>query len=239
MRRIVFASIMGLVVVALCALGVWQVQRLSWKEALIAQVNARVHAPAVPAPQPADWKQVSAADAYRHVTIRGHLLNRDEAQVYTLSELGAGYWVMTPLRTDDGAIVYINRGFVPMDNKSPAARAAGQTDAEVTVTGLLRLPEAKGWLFSQANDPAHDAWYHRDIAALAASRHLGRVAPYFIDADATPNPGGWPRGGMTVVKFPSSHLVYAITWFSLAAMLAAVLVWFVRQRPEAFETEDL
>lgn len=231
MRRIIFTALMGVVVLVLAALGVWQVQRLSWKEALIAQVNARVHAPAVAAPQ----GSVSAADAYRHVSVRGHLLNADEAQVYTLSELGAGYWVMTPLRTDNGAVVYINRGFVPMDHKAPDTRATAQTDSEVTVTGLLRLPETQGWLFSQANDPAHDAWYHRDIAALAASHHLGAVAPYFIDADAAPNPGGWPRGGMTVIKFPNSHLVYAITWFSLAGMLLAVLIWQFRQKPEAFD----
>ncbi len=234
MRRIVFMGLMSLVVLALCALGVWQVERLSWKEALIAQVNARVHAPAVPAPTAA-----TKDDAYRHVTVRGHLLNANEAQVYTLSELGAGYWVMTPLRTDDGAIVYINRGFVPMEAKAPATRPAGQVEGEVTVTGLLRLPETQGWLFSQANDPAHDAWYHRDIAALAASRQLGTVAPYFIDADATPNPGGWPRGGLTVIKFPNSHLVYAITWFSLAAMLLAVLVWFIRRGPEALSKEEI
>ncbi len=235
MRRVVFGSLMGLVVVALCGLGVWQIQRLFWKEALIAQVNARVHAPAVPAPQGG----VSAADAYRHVTVSGHLLHADEAQVYTLSTLGAGYWVMTPLRTDDGAVVYINRGFVPMDRKAPSTRAAGQGDGAVTVTGLLRLPEPRGWLFSQANDPAHDAWYHRDIAGMAASRHLGAVAPYFIDADATANPGGWPRGGLTVIAFPNSHLVYAITWFSLAGMLAAVLIWFVRRGPEALGQEEV
>jgi surfeit locus 1 family protein len=224
---------MGLIVVALCALGVWQVQRLFWKEALIAHVNALVHAPAVPAPGPAAWGRVSADDVYRHVTVRGRFLNVAEAHVYALSELGAGYWIMTPLRTDDGALVYINRGFVPMDLKAQAAHAAGQTDAEVTVTGLLRLSEAKGALISQPNDPAHDLWYRRDLAALAQSRHLGPVAPYFIDADATPNPGGWPRGGLTVIAFPNSHLVYAITWFSLAAMLTGVLIWQARRGANA------
>ena len=243
MRRIVFGSLMGAMVLVLCALGAWQVQRLFWKEALIAHVNARVHAQAVAAPGPAAWAQVSDNDTYRHVTVRGRFLNAAEAQVYTLSELGAGYWVMTPLREDDGTMVYINRGFVPMDDKAPAARAAGQSDAEVTVTGLLRLPEAKGWLFSQPNDPAHDLWYRRDIAAIAQNRHLGTVAPYFIDADATPNPGGWPRGGLTVISFPNSHLVYAITWFSLAAMLIGFLIWQVKREPgaddEGFEGREV
>jgi len=226
---------MGLAVVALCALGVWQVQRLFWKEALIAHVNAVVHAPPVAAPDPSAWARVSQDDVYRHVTVRGHFLNAAEAQVYALSDLGAGYWIMTPLRRDDGTLVYINRGFVPMDLKAQPAHAAGQTDAEVTVTGLLRLSEAKGWLFSQPNDPAHDLWYRRDLAALAQSRHLGTVAPYFIDADGTPNPGGWPRGGLTVISFPNSHLVYAITWFSLAAMLLGVLIWQFREGPQEKE----
>ncbi len=233
MRRIVFGSLMGVVVLILCALGAWQVQRLMWKTALIAQVNARVNATPAPAPGPAAWAGVTAADAYRHVTVHGTFLYADEAQVYTLSELGAGYWVMTPLRTGDGAIVYVNRGFVPMDDKAPATRPAGQVGGEVTVTGLLRVPETRGWLFSQANDPAHDAWYHRDVAAMARSRRLGTVAPYFIDADATPNPGGWPRGGLTVIKFPNSHLVYAITWFSLAAMLIGVMIVQLRKRPDS------
>ncbi len=235
MRRIVFGSLMGLFVLAFCGLGAWQIQRLFWKEALIAQVNARVNAPAVAAPGAAAWLGLSAADAYRHVTVHGRFVNAAEAQVYALSDLGAGYWIMTPLRTDDGAVVFVNRGFVPMTQKAPATRAVGQLEGEVTVTGLLRLSENKGWLFSQPNDPAHDAWYHRDVAALAQSRHLGAVAPYFIDADKTPNPGGWPRGGMTVISFPNSHLVYAITWFSLAAMLAGFLIWQGRRGPA---TED-
>ena len=224
---------MGLFIIVLCALGVWQVQRLFWKEALIAQVNTRVHAPAVPAPAGA----VSATDAYRHVAVRGRFLNGDEAQIYALTDLGPGYWVMTPLRADNGAVIFINRGYVPMDQKAPATRAAGQTDAEVTVTGLLRLTEARGWLFSQPNDPAHDLWYRRDVAALAHSRRLGAVTSYFIDADATPNPGGWPRGGLTVIKFPNSHLVYAITWFSLAAMLIGFLIWNWRRESSAGKEE--
>jgi surfeit locus 1 family protein len=232
----------GLTVLAIClllALGVWQVQRLAWKTELIARVNARVDAPAVAAPGTAEWGRVNKADdEYRHVTLRGRLMNDAEAQVYTVSDYGAGYWVMTPLKRDDGAIVYINRGFVPMDRRMPSTRAEGQPQGEVTITGLLRMPEARGWLLQQANDPAHDAWYRRDIAAMAQSRHIGPVAPYFVDADASPNPGGWPKGGLTVVKFPNSHLAYALTWFSLAAMLAGVSVWLMWfRKPESDEDQ--
>jgi len=222
MRRIVLGTLVVLCVALLTALGVWQVQRLAWKTDLIARVNARVHAAPAPAPSGAVTRE---DDEYRRVQLHGHFLNADESQVYTLSELGAGYWVMTPLKTDDGRIIYINRGFVPEDKKAPATRAQGQTDAGVTVTGLLRMPEVKGWLFQQANDPAHDLWYRRDVAQMAARHGLGPVAPYFIDADDTPNPGGWPKGGLTVVKFPNSHLQYAITWFAMAILLAGAAIW--------------
>jgi surfeit locus 1 family protein len=229
-KRSLLSLLMALPVVAaiaiFMALGLWQVQRLAWKTDLIAKVDARVGAPAVASPGVADWARVNKTDdEYRHVTLHGRLQNDAEAQVYTVSDYGPGYWVMTPLRRDDGSTVYINRGFVPMDKHTPATRSVGQLQGEVTVTGLLRMPESKGWLFQQANDPVHDAWYRRDTSALALSRHIGSVAPYFVDADATPNPGDWPKGGLTVVKFPNSHLSYALTWFAMAAMLAGVSIW--------------
>ncbi|CAL4869250.1 hypothetical protein MMA231_03541 (plasmid) [Asticcacaulis sp. MM231] len=225
MRRLLFNALFLLAIAVFLTLGVWQVQRLVWKTNLIAEVDARVHAPVVSI-APTEWPQLTKKnDEYRHVTLAGQFLNDKEAQVYALSELGAGYWVMTPLKADDGTIVYINRGFVPTDHQAPATRLEGQVRGQVTVTGLLRMSENKGWLLSQANDPASDRWYRRDVLELANGRRLGTVAPYFIDADATPNPGGWPKGGMTVIKFPNSHLVYALTWFSLAAMLAGGMVW--------------
>ncbi|ESQ82093.1 SURF1 family protein [Asticcacaulis benevestitus] len=225
MRRLLFNALFLLAFAVFLTLGVWQVQRLMWKTKLIAEVDARVHASAVSI-APTEWPHLTKKkDEYRHVTLAGQFLNDKEAQVYALSERGAGYWVMTPLKADDGTIVYVNRGFVPTDHQAPATRLEDQVTGEVTVTGLLRMSEDTGWLLSQANDPVGERWYRRDVAELAQGRKLGTVAPYFIDADATPNPGGWPKGGMTVIKFPNSHLVYALTWFSLAAMLMGVMVW--------------
>ncbi len=231
MRRFIFGGLVIAAIALFTGLGMWQVQRLVWKTDLIARVNARVHAPAVAAPA-ASAVVSQKADEYRHVTLRGRFLNMDESQVYTVSDYGPGYWVMTPLQRDDGTIVYVNRGFVAMDKRDPATRAAGNPQDEVTVTGLLRIPETKGWLFSQANDPAHDTWYHRDIAAMAQARHVGPVAGYFVDADATPNPGGSPKGGLTVISFPNSHLMYAFTWFAMALGLAGVSIWLVWFKPK-------
>ena len=213
---------MGALMLALAAafvgLGVWQVQRRTWKLGLIAMVDARVHAPPVPAPGPAAWPGFPPeANQYLHVQVSGTLLNDRETSVQALTELGAGDWVVTPLRTDEGWIVLVNRGFVPSGRRNPASRSGGELSGHVTVTGLLRPSEPDGG-FLRHNDPGADRWFSRDVAAIARVRGLGAVAPYFIDADAAPNPGGFPVGGLTVISFPNNHLIYAITWFSLAAL---------------------
>lgn len=226
-KLIFFCVGLVLLAAALVALGTWQVERLAWKRDLIARVDARVHAEPVPPPARADWGRINAADdEYRRVAIGGTLENDRETLVYASTALGAGYWVMTPLRLADGTAILVNRGFVPTDRRDPASRTTGQVSGPVTVTGLLRMTEPEGTLL-RSNDVAADRWYSRDVAAIAEKRGVRGIAPYFIDADATPNPGGMPVGGLTVVAFPNSHFVYAITWYVLAAMVAGLLVYVV------------
>lgn len=217
----------------LVGLGTWQVERLHWKLDLIARVDARVHADPQVAPGPATWPSINANnDEYRHVRLDGTLLNNDEAQVYGVTDLGPGFWVLTPLKASDGTITMINRGFVPTDKRDPKTRPEGQITTPVTITGLLRLNEPKGTLL-RSNVPTEERWYSRDVTAIAATRGLTDVAPYFIDADAKPNPGGLPVGGLTQVVFPNSHLVYAITWFVMAIMslgMTAYLVFLERRK---------
>ncbi len=207
------------------ALGVWQVERLSWKLDLIARVDQRVKAEPVPAPL---GRSVNAADdEYRRVTTTGTLQNGKETLVYASTELGPGYWVMTPLSLPDGKAILINRGFVPVDKRNPETRQSGQLSGPVTITGLIRMTEPKGSLL-QSNDPASGRWYSRDVAAIAVEKGVTNAAPYFIDTDATPNPGGLPVGGLTRIVFPNNHLVYAITWFGLALMVAGLLGYVIR-----------
>ncbi|MFC7054230.1 SURF1 family protein [Hansschlegelia quercus] len=197
------------------ALGVWQIERRAWKLDLIERVDARFHAAPVPAPGPAEWPQISAErDEYRRVRLDGAFLPGRETFVQAVTDLGAGFWALAPFRTRDGFTVLVNRGFVAADHRAEAAAPA----AETSVAGLLRMTEPKGG-FLRANDPATDTWRSRDVAAIAQARGLSDAAPYFVDADATPNPGGVPLGGLTVVAFRNSHLVYALTWFALAAMV--------------------
>ncbi|SHF65926.1 surfeit locus 1 family protein [Kaistia soli DSM 19436] len=214
-------------VVLLTALGAWQLQRRSWKLDLIQKVEERVDAAPVAAPGPPEWPTINARDdEYRRVALSGQFLNDRETLVQAVTERGGGFWVMTPFATDWGFTVLVNRGFVPGDRRDASTRSEGQIAGDTAFAGLMRISEPGGG-FLRANDPAADRWYSRDVAAIAAAKDLGPVAPYFVDADATENPGGLPIGGLTVIAFPNNHLIYALTWFGMAALLAAAMVYVV------------
>nr|WP_211112291.1 SURF1 family protein [Azospirillum soli] len=223
-----FGIVATVVFAVLVALGSWQVERRAWKLALIERVETRVHAPPVPAPGRAEWPTITAADhEYRRVSVTGVFLNDRETLVAASTVLGPGSWVLTPLRRDDGTVILVNRGFVPPGRRDPATRTDGQVEGNVTVTGLLRISEPGGAML-RANDPAADRWFSRDVAAIAAARGLEEVAPYFIDADAGVGGPAFPVGGLTVIAFPNNHLVYAITWYGLAAMVAGGAAYLIR-----------
>ena len=229
---------MGLLVLAvfilLVALGTWQLQRRVWKLNLIHAVATRLHGPATPAPGPAGWPTVTAErDAYRKVQVSGVFDHSKETLVLALTELGAGDWVLTPLKTDRGFTVLVNRGFVSDDRRDARTRSAGQPQGPTTITGLMRMSEPGGG-FLRRNNPLGRRWYSRDVAAIGRAQSLSALAPYFIDADARPNPGGWPVGGLTVVTFPNSHLVYALTWYGMAALLAGASVTLAWPRRRAW-----
>ncbi|WPB59328.1 SURF1 family protein [Xylophilus sp. GOD-11R] len=218
--------------VAFVLLGSWQVQRRAWKLDLIERVEQRVHAAPTPAPGPDAWAGVSAAtDEYRHVTLAGVFLHQKEALVQATTVKGGGFWVLTPFDIGDGTTVLVNRGFVAPENRALASHGGDRPVGLTTVTGLLRMTEPGGG-FLRKNDPAGDRWYSRDVAAIAAARGLDRTAPYFVDADAAV----WasadePVGGLTVISFPNSHLVYAVTWFGLAALtVVGAFIWLREER---------
>lgn len=226
--RVLLALLATAAFAGLVLLGLWQVQRLGWKLALIERVERGLAAAPAAAPGPGEWARIGVEDSYRRIVVRGMFDHGREACTQAVTELGPGCWVMTPLHTEAGWWLLINRGFVDDAHRDPATRAAGQIAGSVQVEGLLRLSEPRGG-FLRRNDPAADRWYSRDVAALAAARQLpaAEVAPYFIDAGATVE--GGPVGGLTVVRFHNNHLVYALTWFGLAGMVAAGAVLVVRR----------
>lgn len=223
----------------LMALGTWQMQRKAWKEGLLAQISARTQAD----PQPFG-NVLSALTAtfeepydpeYVHVSVSGRFHHDKEQYLWAPDpDAGPGYHVYTPLEFAPDRVVWVNRGYVPMDKKPADARAEGQVSGDVTVTGLVRKPVYDPGRFTPDNEPYHQIYYWRslnDMHQAAFGKGPPKAAPLFIDADATPaNPGGLPKGGVTLIALPNRHLEYAITWYGLAGTLLAVYAAFVVAR---------
>jgi surfeit locus 1 family protein len=219
-------------VAILIGLGVWQLERKAWKENLITTLTARLARAPEPLPAPASWPRLKAdVDEYVRVKFSAEFLAGEEALVYTAGSAfrpdvqGPGYWVFAPARLADGAIVVIDRGFVPYEHKDAAARAAGVPNGVIDIVGALRWPEARG-LFTPNDEPQHNVWYLRDPRAIAAAKKWSDAAPFYVEQESPVPPGGLPHPGKLAVNLPDNHLQYAITWFGLALGLTGVYgVW--------------
>ncbi|HTC83186.1 MAG TPA: SURF1 family protein [Rhizomicrobium sp.] len=211
-----------LLVAILCGLGVWQLERLQWKLALIATVTGHMTAPPLTLDHILAMKPDDAQ--YRRVMLSGRFDHAKETYVFTTDASGAAvYHVLTPFHSDDGKTLIVDRGEVPKERLDPVTRRQGNPSDELAITGVWRAPDAPG-LFTPPPDVAHRIWYARDLKAITAADHLTLSAPVVIEADATPIPGGWPKGGQTVFSFRNQHLSYAVTWFGLAVVL--LCIWF-------------
>lgn len=235
-RRLAIPALVTLAgICVLAGLGLWQLERKAWKDALIESLTERLAAPAIDLPRPESWATLSPREwEFKRVKFSGAFLREQEALVYTVGSAlrpdvsGAGYWVFTPARLPESGVVMVNRGFVPEGEREPASRRE-RTDDLVAITGVMRWPERPG-LFTPDHNPQTNVWYLRDHAAIAAARGLGAVAPFYIDQEASVLENG-PRAGPLRVRLPNNHLQYAITWFALAAALLTVfLVWAFRPR---------
>jgi surfeit locus 1 family protein len=202
-------------------LSIWQLQRLQWKEALIASRVERTTAVAIDLPSagtdltPLEFRRVSIKGTYDHA---------HEFFLAARSQNGnVGFWIGTPFKTDRGELVLVNRGWVPEQKKLPTARAEGQVAGTVTLDAIIRLPQVKGY-FQPENEPARNIWFYIDPKQMAAADALPMRPDLYLDADPTPNPGGFPIGGQTRIELPNDHLQYAITWALLALSLAGVYV---------------
>jgi surfeit locus 1 family protein len=212
----------------LISLGVWQLHRLAWKENLIAEITARAKAAPQALPAFTDWPGLRPEDyEYRHVLAEGVFDNGKEALVFR-SGSEPGYHVLTPLRLRSGGYVIVNRGFVPIGRKDQSTRLDGQIEGDTKVTGLMRGPESRNF-FTPADDPAAGKYFTSDPDVIATHFGFAPAAPFIIDADANPIPGGLPKGGTTVLALPNNHLSYALTWFGLAAALFGVFTAYAWQ----------
>ena len=213
-------------VLLMLGLGVWQLHRLQWKEALIATIDQRIGAAAVPLPagndiEPDGWN-------YRHVRVTGRFLHDKEIHLLAYTERGnLGYHVITPLARQDGGYVLIDRGWVPTAKADPKTRPDGQLPGTVTVEGVVRHGWTQGW-FVPDNEPAKNLWFFGDLAAMAKTAGV-TVPPILVEAGPAPNPGGFPIGGQTLVTLPNHHLQYALTWFGMALALMVIYVLYHRK----------
>jgi surfeit locus 1 family protein len=219
---------------ALVALGTWQLERKAWKEALIAALTERLAAPPAALPAPAAWPSLNeASEEYRRVTFSATFDHGAEALVYAAASAfrpeisGPGFWVFTPARLPGGALVLVNRGFVPENRRDPASRAQGQIAGPVEIVGALRWPEHRSW-FAPADDPRKNLWFTRDPRAIAAGKRIGPVAPFYVEQEAPVPPGGLPQPGKLAVTLRNAHLQYAITWYGLALVLVVMFVVWAR-----------
>ncbi|WP_178133880.1 SURF1 family protein [Vineibacter terrae] len=224
-------------ILLMLGLATWQFQRMAWKGELIQRLHTRM------AEAPIDAAAVAADPAaaeYRKVRLVGTFLHDKELHLLARSlNRNVGLQVVTPLRLQSGEVVLFNRGWVPEERKDPARRPEGQVSGTVTVEGVVRLTEAGvgGW-FVPENRPDRNVWLTVDVAAMRRAAGLPdapdlKADRWWVAADATPNPGGFPIGGQTRVNLPNDHLQYAITWLLLAATLVVIYVVYHwrRQHP--------
>jgi len=211
----------------LVGLGIWQIERLQWKLNLIAQIRRNIDAPAISFDQ-ALTLGIERAQ-YRRVTVTGTLDNSKENYLYTTGPDGRpGYHILTPLTFLSGGAVMIDRGYVPPPLRDPAAHPGSEPGGIVHVTGILRTPDKPGF-FSPSVNLRDRVWFARDVQAMANFDRVRLVAPVVLEAVAIPGEK-WPRGGQTRIDLPNDHLQYALTWFLLAAALAAVYIAWHRAR---------
>ena len=222
----------------LLALGTWQVQRLAWKQGLIARVEANRSGEPVPYDELVAIAQGGGDVEYRPVRLRGRFLHEHEQYYLATHEGTTGRFVYTPLERSDGRFVWVNRGFVPQRRMDPATRADGQVAGTVEVTGLAReAPDAKPNFFTPENEPARRLyfWKDRDTMTRAAGLSPERVQPLFVDAARTGEHAvaALPRGGITRIEFSNNHLQYSVTWYGLAGCLVLVGGLFLVRRVRA------
>lgn len=235
---------LGLALVILVSLGNWQIQRLHWKEALIAERAARMQAAPITVDalsnlmtatmEDEPGKLLSPTDPeFVPVTASGTWDHAHEMFFLSTLDGETGYNLYVPLRLDSGMALLVNRGFVPDAFRSPDTRRNGQTEGKVTVTGLAReiLTEKPGSMVPD-NDRKAKIYFWKDWGAMVAEAGLdaNHTLRFFVDAGPSA-PGIWPKGGVTQIDLPNNHLSYALTWYGLAAALAVVSVLAFRRRP--------
>lgn len=230
-------ALAGLVV--LLGLGTWQLERRSWKEGLIANLDRRLNDAPVALPPASEWAATTQDHwEFTRVRLRLEFPKASDALVYSGGSSlrddakGAGYFVFSPARLPDGRQVVVNRGFASERRAYPAASGAQD------IVGSLRWPEASSW-FVADHDAAGEIWTVRDPVAMAKLKGWGEVAPFYIEQESPVPPGGVPHPAPLRVNLPNHHLQYAMTWYGLALVLVGVFAaWLLHRRRQQGLADD-
>lgn len=232
-RRLLLPGLFSLAGLAfLISLGVWQLHRKEWKEALIATLETQLKAEPSPLPPPGQWPTLTADNSeFRRVKFAAVFKNEDDVLLYTGKSAlrpdvkEPGYFIFTPVTLPGGRRLVVNRGFLATDTYP------GRAGTE-EITGYIRFAERPSLLrdLSASVDPSRRVWTVRDPIGMAQAKNWGEVAPFYIDQESPVPAAGLPRPGPLTVKLRNDHLGYALTWFGLAAALAAVFAaWAIRE----------
>lgn len=215
MRRYLFPALLGLFGVAiLLSLGIWQVQRLAWKQAMLAEIQAGIEAPAGPLPAAVDPSM-----KYRPVEVAGRTTGQEVLVLSGTREAGGGYLVISGFETADGRRIMVDRGFIPQD-----ARHAPRPPVALRVSGNLHWPEEKGSATPEPN-LTEGIWFARDVPVMAA--HLGTEPVLIVASRVEGDAQGVQPIPVGISGIPNNHLEYAVTWFMLAAVWAGMTVYLM------------
>jgi surfeit locus 1 family protein len=227
--QILIAAVLG--VAMLVGLGVWQLHRLQWKEALIAERDSRLAAAPVTLDQALQDFDAGRPVEFLKVDVAGTF--QSDAELFLLTTEGGtpGFEVVAPLMSRDGIVILTDRGFIPESLKDPAKRPESRPSGEVMVSGVLRRHAQSRGPFTPDNDPEANIWYWWDIPAMLAFAHIAtdaRVAPFVLHV--LPGDGkGLPRPVAVDASLINNHLQYALTWFALAFLLIVMSGLLIRQ----------
>jgi surfeit locus 1 family protein len=218
-------------VVVLLGLGTWQLERRTWKEALIARLQERLSAPPVALPLPDEWPQMTPENSeFRRVAVEAEFLDRPHVYVFTSGSAlrpdikSPGYFVFAPARLQNGATVVVNTGYIRDYHRYSSIRG------KLQIVGYLRWPETSNWFVSE-HDSSQAIWFVRDHRPMAKLKQWGDlIAPFYIDQENPVAPSGAPQPAPLTVNLRNDHLQYAFTWYSLAtAMIVIFSLWLYRR----------
>lgn len=212
MRTVLFPLVIGLGgIVILLWLAFWQLDRLDWKQGVIADIDARLLEPAVPLPASPQQDE----DNYLTVVMQGAATEEEIRFLDSGTAAGTGHRIITVFETMDGRRVLLDQGLLPLYEE----REAPFTD-QVTVQGNLIWPDD-----ISEEPPVGDEWYARDVAAMAAALNAEPVM-VVLSAASEYDPTLTPLA-VDTRNIKNDHLEYAITWFLLAIVWLSMTAFYV------------